>query len=438
VATSRYATSVVIAEDKDEVKAKAKPKLAANGRYVTISKSVIRSEEGGNDKTGARIVQDKPETQSTSTESTRTLYDYPRDPSTTSRIEVYRQAHPAEVSAPKEFMAYARDAIPTPERRTRPKITLPTVEESTEALHALTTTTKDETPGPTVLHRPLGDGKAPLTEEDIPRLRQQWYDEFKDILQGTPNELPPLREVNHEINLIDPDRKYTHRLPMCPVPLRTEFYSKLNRYVNAGWWKEHPASQAAPLMCIPKKDGRLRTVIDARQRNDNTVKDVTPLPDQDAIREDVARAKYRSKIDLADAYEQVRVEPRDVSKTVFSTILGTYVSNVVQQGDCNAPATFQRLMTSIFRDVVGRSNHAYLDDVFTFSGKIEDHERDLRIVFTRLRENKLFLKWSKCDLYAKEMDCLGHIIDDNGIHPDVDKLQRIRDWRVPWNYHDIQ
>jgi hypothetical protein len=78
-----------------------------------------------------------------------------------------------------------------------------------------------------------------------------------------------------------------------------------------------------------------------------------PLPDQDAICEDVAWAKYRSKIDLADAYEQVRVEPNDVQKTVFSTIMGTYISNVVQQGDCNAPATFQRLMTSIFQDVIG-------------------------------------------------------------------------------------
>jgi hypothetical protein len=69
--------------------------------------------------------------------------------------------------------------------------------------------------------------------------------------------------------------------------------------------------------------------------------------------EDVARAKYRSKIDLADAYEQVRVKPNDVQKTVFSMIMGTYISNVVQQGDCNAPATFQRLMMSIFQDVIG-------------------------------------------------------------------------------------
>ena len=152
----------------------------------------------------------------------------------------------------------------------------------------------------------------------------------------------------------------------------------------------------------------------------------------------MARAKYRSKIDLADAYKQVQIEPTDVHKSVFSTILGTYVSNVVQQEDCNAPATFQRLMTSIFRDVIGKSNHAFLDNVFMFSNLIYDHKRHLRTVFTRLRENKLYLKWSKCNLYAKEMDCLGHIIDNNGIHPDVDKLQRIRDRRTPHNYQDIQ
>jgi hypothetical protein len=339
VATSHYAVSVVDTEDEDEVKRKAKPKLAANGRYILMEESESRSEEGGNSKEKTRIVPNP--------KNTRTLYDTPRDTLTTFRIEMYRQAHPTEVSKLTEFLAYMRDAIPMPRKHKKPKVKLPTVEESMEAMHALSVIMKTEA-GQGQMPLPQKNKHPSLSEGDIPRLKQQWYEEFKDILQGTPDELPPLREVNHEINLIDPNKRYSYRLPTCPVPLRTQFYDKLNRYVNAGWWKEHPTWQAAPLICLPKKDGRLRTVIDARQRNDNTVKDVTPLPDQDTIREDVARARYRSKIDLADAYEQVRVEPGDVGKMVFSTLLGTYVSNVVQQGDCNAPATFQRLMRSIF------------------------------------------------------------------------------------------
>jgi hypothetical protein len=131
------------------------------------------------------------------------------------------------------------------------------------------------------------------------------------------------------------------------------------------------------MLCIPKKDSYLRTALDARQRNDNTVRNVTPLPDQDLIREDVARAKYRSKIDLSDAYEQVRIRPENVPKTAFATIYSTFVSHTMQIGDCNAPATFQYLMTTIFRPFIGRSMYVYLDDLFIFSNSIEEHETHL-------------------------------------------------------------
>jgi hypothetical protein len=101
-------------------------------------------------------------------------------------------------------------------------------------------------------------------------------------------------------------------------------------------------------------------VVDCRQRNDNTIKDVTPFPDQDQIRMDVAQAKYHSKIDLSNAYKQIRVEPDDVHKTAFATVFGTHKSNVMQQGDCNGPTTFQRLVTMIFHDVLGIYVHVYL------------------------------------------------------------------------------
>ncbi|KAG6875412.1 hypothetical protein C0995_002094, partial [Termitomyces sp. Mi166 len=78
----------------------------------------------------------------------------------------------------------------------------------------------------------------------------------------------------------------------------------MNRYINAKWWEPRPVTQAALLLFIPKKNGTLQTVLDAWQCNDNTIKDVTPLSDQEVIRKDVAKARYRSKIDLTDAYEQ--------------------------------------------------------------------------------------------------------------------------------------
>ena len=139
--------------------------------------------------------------------------------------------------------------------------------------------------------------------------------------------------------------------------------------------------QATPLLCIPKKTGKLRTVVDCHQRNNNTIKDVTPFLDQDEIRMNVAQAKFCSKIDLSNAYEQICIEPSDVHKTTFSTVFGTFESNVMQQGDCNAPTTFLWLMTTIFHDVIGIFVYAYLDDLFVFSNTLEDHEKHLEYIF---------------------------------------------------------
>lgn len=275
-------------------------------------------------------------------------------------------------------------------------------------------------------------------EEEIPKLREKWVESAADILTGAPPTLPPLREINHNIPLKDDTARYHHHLPKCPDSLKNQLSDKIKLYTEAGWWEETNVPQAAPMICIPKKNGNLRTVIDCRKRNLNTEKDVTPFPDQEQIRHDVSRGKHRSKIDMSNAYEQIRVNPKDVWKTSFATVYGTFVSHTMQQGDCNAPATFQRLMTAIFREYIGRFVHVYLDDIFIFSDSVEEHEKHLALVFDKLRKAQLYLEESKLDLYSKRMDCLGHIIDDRGIHADADKMARVREWRTPRNKHDIQ
>ena len=126
------------------------------------------------------------------------------------------------------------------------------------------------------------------TRSDIPQLREEIAEKYSDLLGPPPLKLPPFREVSHEMPLIDESKQLKHRLPKCPEAFRSELAQKIERYTTAGWWVPAAAKQVTPMLCIPKKNGTLRTVFDLQQQNENTWKDVTPFPDQDAICHDIA------------------------------------------------------------------------------------------------------------------------------------------------------
>ena len=103
-------------------------------------------------------------------------------------------------------------------------------------------------------------------EEQLPDLRKNWVESAKDILSGAPNHLPPLREVNHKILIIDEEKQYSYYLPWCPDALKTQLINKIQDYKSAGWWEETNVSQAAPMLCVFKKGrAKLHTVIDGRK-----------------------------------------------------------------------------------------------------------------------------------------------------------------------------
>jgi hypothetical protein len=87
---------------------------------------------------------------------------------------------------------------------------------------------------------------------------------------------------------VDIEKKYNYYLPKCPDSMRKPLAKNISKYCNAGWWHPAQAEQAAPMLVIPKKNGKLCTVVNTQKCNDNMVKDITPFPDQDLIRLDLA------------------------------------------------------------------------------------------------------------------------------------------------------
>ena len=313
--------------------------------------------------------------------------------------------------------------------------------ESNQATQGSATSPPPSSGNATQSPRPiLGKASIRVTPEDLKPRQEHWRKAFMSVYGPPYNEipLPPLRAVNHELNLKDPAKAYGYRTPRCPEAFRSQLSDKTTLYIESGRWFPSIARHAIPLLCLAKKDGRLRTVVDARERNDNTYLDVTPLPDQDLVRDSVARARYRTKIDMTDAFEQIRVIPEHESRTAFASPLGTFLSRVIQQGDLNGPSTCQRLMTHIFRERIGRTVYVYLDDIFIFTDTYAEHEENLAWVLQRLREEKLYISHKKLDVYSVSMDCLGHVVDSQGLHSASDKMARIRDWPVPASYKEVQ
>ena len=101
-----------------------------------------------------------------------------------------------------------------------------------------------------------------LRDDNIPQLRRSWDNNITDLVSGIPLKLPPIQEMNHEINLIDPEKTYPLLSAKLPKAFLQELSQKIERYTTAQWWIPAVAHQAVPMLCIPKKNGKLCTVFD--------------------------------------------------------------------------------------------------------------------------------------------------------------------------------
>ena len=88
-----------------------------------------------------------------------------------------------------------------------------------------------------------------LRDYNIPQLHKSWDDNITDLVSGIPLKLPPIQEVNQEINLTDPENCIHYRLPKCPEHFCKELSQKIERYTTAHWWTPAVAHQAVPMLC---------------------------------------------------------------------------------------------------------------------------------------------------------------------------------------------
>jgi hypothetical protein len=106
-------------------------------------------------------------------------------------------------------------------------------------------------------------------------------------------------------------------------------------------------------------------------------------------------------------------------------------------GLMNALAHFMYLMNSVFMPELDKFVVVFIDDILIYSRSMEEHEEHLRIILQRLQEHQLYVKFSKCEFWIKEVPFLGHVVSPEEIAVDPGKVKEVLEWKMPTTVFEV-
>ena len=139
-----------------------------------------------------------------------------------------------------------------------------------------------------------------------------------------------------------------------------------------------------------------RVCIDYMKLNTATRKDHFPLPFIDQMLDRLAGHPHFCFLDGYSGYNQIAIAPKDQEKTTFTCPYGTFAFRRMPFGLCNALATFQRCMMSMFSDLVEEVMEIFMDDFTVYGSSFEQCLKNLETVLQRCQDKQLALNWEKC------------------------------------------
>ena len=252
--------------------------------------------------------------------------------------------------------------------------------------------------------------------------------------------LPERCEWDHKINLTDEALKKLNAKAYAMTLKEEEALNQwLDEQLKAGLIVESKLRYTAPYFYIPKKDGLLQLVQDYRKLNQVTIKDKTPLPLIREVIDKLKEAKYFNKLDLIWGYNNVQIKEGDEWKAAFLTNKGLFEPQVMYFGLCNSPGTFQRMMNSIFQELLYEGVLAnYMDD-FVIPARTREELEEQTIRFLKIAEkHNLCFKRSKCNFNMEEIPILGVVVGKGQVKMEQEKIKAVKEWKTPTRVKDVE
>lgn len=211
------------------------------------------------------------------------------------------------------------------------------------------------------------------------------------------------------------------------VPQTEAVIEEVKKLLEAKTIREvHYLEWLANTVVVKKKNGKWRVCVDFTDLNRACPKDSFSLPKIDQLIDATARHDRMSFLDAYRGYHHIPMHKSDEEKTSFITPRGLYCYKVMPFGLKNTGATYQRLVTKMFRDQLGRTMEVYIDDMVVKSKRAHYHLEDLNQRFAILKEYRLKLNASKCAFGVGSDKFLGSLVTRRGIEADPEQISAIQ------------
>ena len=276
-----------------------------------------------------------------------------------------------------------------------------------------------------------------LTQEQRKRLEDILI-KHQDIFSKDDTDIGHCDKIKHRIDLTDevPFKQPHRRIPPSMIE---EVRQHLEQLLASGVIQKSKSPWASNIVLVRKKNGKLRMCVDYRMLNKRSVKDAYALPRIEEVFDVLHGATVFSTLDMKSGYHQVEVEDEHKERTAFTVgPLGFYEYCKMPFGLTNSPATYQRLMEECLGDYNMKICIIYLDDIIIFAKDFDEHIERLDLVLTRLKECNLKLSAEKCFFLQDSVKFLGHIVSENGVETDPEKISKVKNWPVPTNADEVR
>ena len=236
---------------------------------------------------------------------------------------------------------------------------------------------------------------------------------------------------------VDPDitpRQQPHR--SIPFHVRGDVEKELERLQRLDVIErvEGPTPWISPIVVGPKKSAEVRICVDMGEANKAVKREKHLMPTIDDLIADLNGATHLSTRDLSSGYHQLELAPESRFVTTFSTHVGLRRYKRLPFGINAASEIFQESINELLRGLPGCKSIS--NDIIVFGKGKDEHDKILRGVLQRLKENNLRLNKDKCEFRKSEIRFYGHIFSSRSVKPNPKKVDAIRNASPPQNASD--